>query len=294
MPATPDAAPPAAGPRFRAAYDAVLDHWPRGTEHLTLTSRHGTTHVLTCGPADAPPLLLLHGGGTTAAGWVALAPRLARTRRVHAVDRTGEPGRSEPGAHPPRSVAELLEWLTGVCEGLGVPRADVCGHSYGGWLALTFALHAPDRVRRLALLDPTQCFAGFSPRYLLRALPLLTRPTAARALAFLDWETGTPGSTEHDPGTVAWRELYAAAAEFPQQKPVTGPRPKPAALRELAVPALVLLAGASRAHDVRRVEAHARQWVPQIATATVPGVSHHAMPYLRAEETGALVADFLG
>ncbi|MGP3976382.1 alpha/beta fold hydrolase [Streptomyces sp. 8N114] len=290
----PDSAPPAVGPRFRAAYDAVLDHWPRETERLGLTSPHGTTHVLACGPAEAPPLLLLHGGGTTAAGWYATAAGLIRTRRLYAVDRIGEPGLSESGDHPPRSVAELLEWLAGVCDGLGVPRADVCGHSYGGWLALTFALHAPDRVRKLALLDPTQCFAGFSPRYLLRALPLLARPTAARALAFLDWETGGPGEADGDPGIAAWRALYGAAAEFPQQKPVTGPRPKPTALRELAAPALVLSAGASRAHDVRRVEAHARQWMPEIETATVPGVSHHAMPYLRAEETGELVADFLG
>ncbi|MET9340444.1 alpha/beta fold hydrolase [Nonomuraea sp. NPDC003804] len=38
---------------------------------------------------------------------------------------------------------------------LGVDSAAVCGHSYGGWLALTRAPHAPARVRQLALEHPS-------------------------------------------------------------------------------------------------------------------------------------------
>jgi pimeloyl-ACP methyl ester carboxylesterase len=41
-----------------------------------------------------------------------------------------------------------------------VPGAAVIGHSDGAWIGLSYALHAPHRVRRLALLDPTPCFAG--------------------------------------------------------------------------------------------------------------------------------------
>ncbi|MGY1438822.1 alpha/beta fold hydrolase [Streptomyces reniochalinae] len=271
-----------------SAYDAVLGHWPQDTESIDVTTVHGTTHVLACGPADAPPLLLLHGGFATAAAWYANAAELCRTHRLYAPDRIGEAGLSTPGRNPPRSEAALLEWLTSVCDALGVPRTDVCGHSYGGRLALDLALRAPDRVRKLALLDPTQCFTGFSRRYLLRALPRLLKPSAHSTEAFWDWETG--GSQDIAP---AYRQLYVAASLAPQRIPVLGRRPKPAALRALTVPTLVLWAADSRVHDVRKADAHARRWLPGVTTATVPGVSHHGMPYVAAAETDALLADFL-
>ncbi|MEU5832453.1 hypothetical protein ABZ820_02030 [Streptomyces diacarni] len=55
----------------RSAYDAVLGLWPQDTESIDVTTVHGTTHVPACGPADAPPPLLLHGGFATAAAWYA-------------------------------------------------------------------------------------------------------------------------------------------------------------------------------------------------------------------------------
>ncbi|MFF4406285.1 alpha/beta fold hydrolase [Streptomyces sp. NPDC001262] len=276
---------------FTAAYDAVLGSWPVPVERIDLTSAYGTTRVVACGPADGPPLVLLHGGNATSAVWFANAAELSRTRRVYAVDRIGEAGRSVPGERPVRSVDDLLDWLDGVLDGLGpgvgLDRVDLCGHSYGGWIALTYALHARQRVRRLVLLDPTQCFAGFRAGYLLRALPLLARPTARRARAFLDWETG---GADIDP---AWCELHGLAAEFPRRKIVTGRRPAARQLGELNAPTLVLLAGDSRAHDVRRVEAAARRRLPHVETVVLPGLSHHGIPFRHAAALDRTVEAFL-
>ena len=41
-----------------------------------------------------------------------------------------------------------------VFDQLGLQQADVVGLSYGGFLAVNFALYAPDRVKRLILLCP--------------------------------------------------------------------------------------------------------------------------------------------
>ncbi|WP_405765699.1 alpha/beta fold hydrolase [Streptomyces sp. NBC_01538] len=274
--------------RFLAAYDAVLDHWPVPVDRMDLTSAYGTTRVTACGPVDGEPLVLLHGGGATSAVWFANVADLSRTRRVYAVDRIGEAGRSLRGGRPVRSVDDLLDWLDGVLDGLGLGRADLCGHSYGGWIALTYALRTPQRVRKLALLDPTQCFAGYKAGYLLRALPMLIRPTAQRARAFLAWETH---GAEVDP---AWLDLYGFAAEFPRTKVVVGKRPRPRQLRNSTVPTLVLLAGDSRAHDIRRVEAAARLHLPHVETAVLPGLSHHSGPFARAAAFNSMLLDFLG
>ncbi|MGW2019157.1 alpha/beta fold hydrolase [Streptomyces sp. NPDC001927] len=274
---------------FLAAYDAELARWPAGTTTSERVTAYGTTHLLSHGPAGAPPVLLLPGGGATATGWHAMAAALGRTHRVHAVDLIGEPGCSVPAAgRPLRTVDDLTAWLGALLDGLGLDSAAFVGHSYGAWIALHHALRAPGRVDRLVLLDPTNCFTGFSPRYLLRALPMLLRPTPSRTDAFLRWETG--GGAELDPGG---RRLLTLAADFPSTRPVTGPRPALAALATLKPPTLLLLAERSRAHAVADVAARARATAPHVETATLAGATHHTLPAGAPRGTYERVARFL-
>lgn len=274
---------------FHAAYDKVLARWPADREELHVPTPFGATCVQACGPADAPPLVLLPGGGgATSASWYAQAADLARTHRVLAVDLIGAPGRSTPAAgRHPRTVADLTAWLDALLDELGVTQADFGGHSYGGWIALHYALGAPDRMRRLFLLDPTQCFAGFKAAYLLHALPMLLRPTPARVRAFLDWET--EGAAQ-DPD---WLRLQEAAAGFPATRPVTGPRPAPDALRSLNAPVLLLVAANSRTHDTSDVTVRAAGLLPRVEADVVPGVSHHALPQSGPPELARRLTEFL-
>ncbi|MGW2176905.1 alpha/beta fold hydrolase [Streptomyces sp. NPDC001732] len=275
---------------FLAAYDEVLrTDWPAGTTHAELPTPYGATRVNSHGPEDAPSLVLLAGGGDTSTVWHAQAAHLGQTHRVHAVDLVGDPGRSVAGERPVRTVRDLTTWLDAVLDGLGADRVALCGHSYGAWIALHHALHAPHRVRKLILLDPTQCFAGYRPGYLLRALPMLLRPDARRTRAFLEWETG---------GAVldsAWLRLRCAAADFSSARPVTGPRPAAEALRGLDVPTLILLAGNGRVHDPARVAAAAARLLPHAETVTIPGATHHTLPLHgpTVAELNRRAADFL-
>jgi pimeloyl-ACP methyl ester carboxylesterase len=229
--------------------------------------------------------VLLPGGGATATVWSGNAAALSRVARVHALDLPGTAGYTVVST---RDANELCGWLDTVLETLGGGPVDLAGHSYGGWLALTYALHAPDRVRRLALLDPTQCFAGFRRGYLLHALPLLVRPSRERATALLRWETG---GRPLDP---TWLTLAGLAAELPSTGTLVT-RPKPAAdrLRSLDVPTLVLLAERSRAHDIGTVAARARALLPRVSTAVLPGASHHSLPADPAAEVDRALLEFL-
>lgn len=100
----------------------------------------------------------------------------------------------------------------------------LAGHSYGAWIAAHYAARRPDRLGHLVLLDPTQVFAGLRPGYVLRALPVLVRPTPERVRSFLDWECR---GAALDP---AWLRLQEEGAGFPAVRPVTGPRPDLAGL----------------------------------------------------------------
>jgi pimeloyl-ACP methyl ester carboxylesterase len=273
---------------FFNAYDAVLAKWPVPVEPVDLTSDFGTTRVHASGPASGPPLLLLHGGGATATVWVNNVDALAATHRVYALDVIGGPGRSVHDGREIRTPADLMTWLDTVFDGLGVDRAALAGHSYGAWMALSCALHAPRRVDRLALLDPTSCFGGMNAGYRLRAIPVMARPNAERMKAFLRWETG---GVPLDPD---WLDLVGrGAADFPQSRIVLPRQPDPAKLRALTAPTLLVLAERSRMHDIRQVGDTARRLVPDLTTVVLPGATHHTIPIHDPEPLNRALTAFL-
>jgi len=273
---------------FLDAYDALLARWPAGWEAAEITSPYGITRVNISGPPGSPPLILLPGWGATSAVWFAVVGALSRDWRVYAVDLMGDAGRSVPEGRPVRTAADASDWLDAVGSGLGLTSHALCGHSYGAWLALGYALQAPGRVRALALLDPTHCFAGYRPGYLARGLPVLTRPSAARTEAFLRWETGGA------PLEAAWLRLAGLAAGVRWSSPVRTRRFRRADLERLAVPALVVLAERSRAHNIRRAAAGAARAGPRGARVKLlPGASHHAIPAGHADALCGLLLGFL-
>ncbi len=257
--------------RFDAAYAAALARWPVPVRTQEVATRFGGTHVLVSGATSAPPMVLLPGGGATALAWAGAVRLLAAVRRVHVLDPVGDAGRS-PATTPLARADDVTTWLAEVLDGLGLDAVDLAGHSYGGWQALTFALDRPARVRRLALVDPTTTFAGFSPGYLLHAVPVLTRPTAARMRALVRWETGGR------PVDGAWLDVVAAGAELPTAPPVRTRRPDAARLGALTVPTLVVAAGDGRAQDPRQVARGAARTMPRAAVVTLPGATHHTLP----------------
>jgi 2-hydroxymuconate-semialdehyde hydrolase len=101
------------------------------------------------GPPGGDPLVLIHGLGGAAVNWAFLAPELARTRRVLAVDLPGHGG-SEPLPAAP-SLAPYADHVAAVAEAEGLLPADVAGHSLGGLVALRLALRRPEAVKRLVL-----------------------------------------------------------------------------------------------------------------------------------------------
>ncbi|WP_374115660.1 alpha/beta fold hydrolase [Streptomyces sp. NK15101] len=269
---------------FDRAYDELRARWPESTEERDVATPYGPTRVHAYGPPDGSPLVLLPGGSATGLVWFANAPALGERYRIHAVDLMGDAGRTRRQGRPLRNADDLTAWLDALLDGLGLTRTHLCGHSYGAWLAARYASHAPSRVDRLALVDPTRVFAGFRPGYLLRALPVLIRPSEARARAFLAWETAGTRPDE------TWQRLYALAATAPGRKPVTGTRPRTA---DLDMPVLVLLAEDSRTHHAAEVADRVRRALPHAEVALLRGATHHSLPLTAPKELDDRLTAFL-
>lgn len=111
-------------------------------------------HVLELGRSDGMPVVLIHGASCNLQDMrIALAEPLGACCRVILVDRAGL-GWSERPAGTGSSPQYQAAVLRGVLDRLGVARAVLVGHSWGGALALTFALDHPDCTAGLVVLAP--------------------------------------------------------------------------------------------------------------------------------------------
>jgi pimeloyl-ACP methyl ester carboxylesterase len=98
---------------------------------------------------EGAPLVLVHGLGGAASNWVGVAPRLAERFRVLVPDLPGHAGSSPlPAAETLDPYAERVRELA---EQEGMLPAALVGHSFGGLVALRFALRRPHDVRALVL-----------------------------------------------------------------------------------------------------------------------------------------------
>lgn len=104
------------------------------------------------GPDDGPVLLLVHGLGGSLLNWAAIAPSLADTCRVIAIDLVGF-GRTQPLGRSPHIDANRDLLARFVDEVIGHPVILV-GNSMGGLLSLLLADARPDLVSGLVLVDP--------------------------------------------------------------------------------------------------------------------------------------------
>ena len=108
------------------------------------------------GNPEGEPLFVLHGGPGLGSAYLrpSLTELLGVTRRLVFYDQRGS-GYSEGRDDPTRLT---IDWsvsdLDAIRRAAGVDRIDLLGHSFGGLLAMVYALERPDRVRRLVLVDP--------------------------------------------------------------------------------------------------------------------------------------------
>ncbi|MFT5507683.1 MAG: haloacetate dehalogenase [Hyphomicrobiaceae bacterium] len=105
---------------------------------------------------SGPPLLCLHGYPQTHAHWHKVAPKLAETNTVVAMDLRGYGESAAPASdadHIAYSKRTMAADGVALMRSLGHERFTVMGHDRGGRVAYRMALDSPDAVARVILLD---------------------------------------------------------------------------------------------------------------------------------------------
>ncbi|MEU7578372.1 alpha/beta hydrolase [Streptomyces sp. NPDC041068] len=138
----------------------------RGTWPLdhSFPSSSGTVRWAALGPADAPPVVLVHGTPFSSYVWRGAARALAREHRVYVWDLAGY-GASEMRQGQDVSLAAQGRVLTELLDHWGLVDPAVVAHDFGGCVALRAHLLHGARYGRLALVDPVALAPWGSPAY---------------------------------------------------------------------------------------------------------------------------------
>jgi pimeloyl-ACP methyl ester carboxylesterase len=136
-----------------SARDLGIDH-PEAVRYVSTNTvlRHQRFHYLHWGDAQATPVLILHGGNQSAHSWDLVSLNLCGEWSVYALDQRGH-GDSEwsRGAH--YDVPELMRDAEVFIRTVIGQPCIVIGHSMGGLVACSLALHAPELIRQLVMVD---------------------------------------------------------------------------------------------------------------------------------------------
>jgi len=162
-----------------------------------------------------PPLVLLHGGGSTIeTSFGKFLPALARTRQVIAFEQQGH-GHTADVADRPFTFEQSADDTAGLLRYLNIGKADFFGYSNGGHIALQMAISHPGLVRKLVIesamfhrdgIDPgfwksfehaklddmplelREAYLGVAPRP--EDLPTFFAKSVQRMLNFKGWTSG--------------------------------------------------------------------------------------------------------
>jgi pimeloyl-ACP methyl ester carboxylesterase len=251
----------------------------------------GRLHVVEIGTSNTGsiPVVLIHGASSNLESMrQPLGERLARNHRVIMIDRPGHgfSTRETLTDSTPVIHARMIDEALGK---LGIARAIIVGHSWGGALAPAMAIHHPDRVAGLVLLAPVthRWPGGVAWYHNVGAMPVLGRlfaHTLALPTGVLMLNTGARGaflpqsmpdgylSSTRLSLLLRPREFLANAHDMATLKDaVTAQMPR---YSEIKVPVVILHGDLDKSVYIDRHSRPFVQAVPHTELIVLPGVGH--------------------
>lgn len=276
--------------KFLAAYDATMALWPIPYETMQIETTYGMTHTHVVGSPELPPLVLIHGGQISSTVWYPNVEALSQHFRVYMPDVVDAAGRSVK-TRKLQNRQDCADWMTEVLDKLNIERATLIGHSHGGWMILNYAILMPERVERLVLLSP----AGISrlrAEMFLRMLPAFIIPTRGVFYRSLQWIT-TKQLNVHHPEPVI-DQFRQGAMSYKADELSFGVVFvfKDDELRQINVPALLLIGEQEKVINRKVVLERARRLIPDIESEIIPGAAHF-LPIDQPDVVNARILAFL-
>jgi epoxide hydrolase 4 len=119
-----------------------------------ITTNNINLHVMTDGPDNGTPVILLHGFPEFHYGWRNQIPALVEAGfRVIVPDQRGYNLSDKPKGISAYDVDMLAKDIIGLFDHFGIQKARLVGHDWGAVVAWTVAINYPERLEKLAILN---------------------------------------------------------------------------------------------------------------------------------------------
>lgn len=102
------------------------------------------------------PIVMLHGFGAGIAFWVMNLEEISKHRPLYAFDLLGfgRSSRSKFSKDAETIEEQFVESIEKWREVMQIPKMILLGHSFGGFLASSYAMKYPEKIEHLVLVDP--------------------------------------------------------------------------------------------------------------------------------------------
>jgi pimeloyl-ACP methyl ester carboxylesterase len=112
-----------------------------------------TLNVALAGPADAPPVILLHGFPESHRTWRGIAPLLEDRFRLVMPDQRGFAGSDRPQEVEAYRTQVIVDDMFALADALSVESFALVGHDWGGAIAWAAAIRGDPRLTCLAIVN---------------------------------------------------------------------------------------------------------------------------------------------
>ncbi|TGD59070.1 alpha/beta fold hydrolase [Flavobacterium humi] len=270
------------------SYNKSLQLWDVPYQEEDIQTSFGKAHVITAGPKDGPPLVLLHGMDATSTMWFPNIRALSKNHRTYAIDYLNEAGKSQ-SREKSLSKEETVQWYNEIFDHYKLRKLDIVGASRGGWMATLLAIQPNSKISRLVLLSPAQTFKGVdkagkaSSALLLKIFPSKKKlDKTLETFSFYPEKISPVYKTQF----FLANKQAKSSSSFLQMQPFSDED-----LQKITIPVLVLIGD----HDVINAEeslTRAQKYLPDCKTKTLKDAGHF-LSIDQSEAVNKTIVDFL-
>ncbi len=280
--------------RYQKFYDQKAACWPVPAEGKIVSTSYGQTFVRVGGMPGAQPLVLLPGGSANSLMWWPNIKAFSRDFETVAVDNLYDFGRSVY-TRKPRTPADLAAWLDELFDALGLGmNIHLMGLSMGGWMTSLYALHSPERLKKIVLISPANTILMIQPEFGLRAMSTLL-PSRFFTKRFIDWlfrdlkSKDAAGKQLTDDLIDEMYFSFRCFKRFPMMTPTVL---TDAELQNFKVPTLFLVGENEKIYSAQAAVERIHRLAPRWKAEIIPSAGHD-LTFSQAEIVNKKIVEFL-